>query len=222
MTASRPHRPSLWHRYVRAPAAARLAVSFVVGLAVALVVGLTVNLPLAVLSGIVALALTFVVTGVVALWPMDAKETRKHARREDFRPKFDELLVTGVSVMALVGIVVITVAGGTELRVIAATLGLVGVFLSWGMLHLMYSARYAYLYYREPVGGIDFNTKEEPSFIDFFYFSFNLGMTYQVSDTGVSTTRLRAVILRHCLLSYVFGTVIIASTINLVAGVLTS
>jgi uncharacterized membrane protein len=90
------------------------------------------------------------------------------------------------------------------------------------MLHLMYTARSAQLYYGEPVGGIDFNSNDQPSYRDFCYFSYNLGMTYQVSDTEVSSTAIRSVVLRHCLLSYVFGTVILAATINLVAGLVTS
>lgn len=57
--------------------------------------------------------------------------------------------------------------------------------------------------------------------MDFLYFSYNLGMTYQVSDTGVSSSTIRAVALRHCLLSYVFGASILATTINLVAGIVT-
>jgi uncharacterized membrane protein len=94
--------------------------------------------------------------------------------------------------------------------------------MNWGMLHLMYVARYAHRYYTDPVGGIDFNNpREQPAYRDFFYFSYNLGMTYQVSDTNVSSTAIRAVVLRHCLLSWVFGTVILAATINLVAGVFT-
>ena len=68
-----------------------------------------------------------------------------------------------------------------------------------------------------PEGGIDFNSDDPPAFRDFFYFSYNLGMTYQVSDTSVSSPTIRAVALRHCLLSYAFGTVILATTINLVA-----
>ena len=90
------------------------------------------------------------------------------------------------------------------------------------MLHLTYAARYAYLYYGDPVGGIDFNSSDPPAYRDFCYFSYNLGMTYQVSDTGVSSTAIRSVVLRHCLISYVFGTVILAATINLVAGLVTS
>jgi uncharacterized membrane protein len=90
------------------------------------------------------------------------------------------------------------------------------------MLHLMYTARYAYLYYSEPVGGIDFNSNDQPSYRDFLYLSYNLGMTYQVSDTDFSSTTIHSVVLRHCLLSDIFGTVILAATINLVAGLVTS
>ncbi len=103
----------------------------------------------------------------------------------------------------------------------AAALALCGVFMSWAVLHLMYAGRYAYIYHRTPGGGIDFNTKEPPRYIDFPYFSYNLGMTYQVSDNNVSTSRMRAVALRHCLLSYLFGASILATTINLVAGIVT-
>lgn len=51
--------------------------------------------------------------------------------------------------------------------------------------------------------------------------SYNLGMTYPVTDTSVSDPTIRAVAFRRCLLSYVFGTVILATTINLVVGIVT-
>ena len=47
-------------------------------------------------------------------------------------------------------------------------------------------------------------------------------MTYQVSDTAVCDSTIRATTLRHCLLSYVFGAVVLASTVNLVAGIATN
>ena len=99
---------------------------------------------------------------------------------------------------------------------------LCGVFMAWASLHLMYAARYAHLYYVTCGGtGIDFNAEEyEPAYRDFFYFSYNLGMTYQVSDTAV-TSPPSGRRLRHTLLSYVFGAVVLASTINLVAGIAT-
>ena len=73
--------------------------------------------------------------------------------------------------------------------------------------------------HESPEGRIDFDAEDPPTYRDFIYFSYNLGMTYQVSDTSVASTRMRAIVLRHCLLSYVFGTVILATTVNLVVGI---
>ena len=153
---------------------------------------------------------------------MNARTTHDHARRENFKPFVDELVVVGAAVASLVAIVVLLVLGHTEHRKAAAAVGLAGVAMAWAMLHLMYAARYAYLYYSQPVGGIDFNDDEAPAYRDFFYFSYNLGMTYQVSDTAVRSSTIRAVVLRHTLLSYVFGTGILAAAINLVEGIVTS
>ncbi|MFJ6947080.1 DUF1345 domain-containing protein [Streptomyces wuyuanensis] len=92
------------------------------------------------------------------------------------------------------------------------------VLAGWAALHLMYATRYAYVYH-ENAGGIDFNSPHPPAYRDFFYFSDNLGMTHQVSDTDVSSSTIRAIVLRHALLSYVFGTSILATALNLVVGI---
>jgi uncharacterized membrane protein len=84
--------------------------------------------------------------------------------------------------------------------------------------HSLFTLEYARLYYEEPVGGVDFNQQERPTYRDFAYLAFTLGMTYQVSDTSIGSSAVRAVALRHALLSSVFGAVIIAATINLVVG----
>ncbi|MFC6707310.1 DUF1345 domain-containing protein [Flexivirga alba] len=202
------------------PAVPRLVATAVVGVVVGAAVALS-NIPFGVLCGIAAMATTFVVSGALALWPMDATATRQHARRESLPPLVEELAIVATASGALIGIVVLLTLGHSHSGHAAAALGLLGAFMTWAMLHLMYTARYALLYYTEPVGGIDFNDEEAPSYRDFFYFSYNLGMTYQVSDTGISGSAFRAVVLRHCLLSYVFGTVILAATINLVAGIVT-
>lgn len=200
----------------------RLAISLGVGAVVLVLVSLGIAPLLGLLAGIAALGASFVTAGLLVLWPMTADRTRHNARREDYRPHVEELLVGAAALASLVGVVVVLVIRPTATRNTAAAVGLVGVFLAWAMLHLMYTTRYAHLYYEEPVGGIDFNSNEQPAYRDFFYFSYNLGMTYQVSDTGVSSSAIRSVVLRHCLLSYVFGTVILAATVNLVAGLLTS
>ncbi|WP_329018818.1 MULTISPECIES: DUF1345 domain-containing protein [unclassified Streptomyces] len=201
----------------------RLGGSLVVGAIVGLAVGLTGHpAPLAILSGIAAVGTVFVVAGWIVMWPMDADATHTNARREDFRPALDELVVVGVSLCGLGGIVLMLVAHRSNTDTgAAAAIALLGVLMAWAALHLMYTTRYAYLYYGPAHGGIDFNSKLAPAYPDFFYFSYNLGMTYQVSDTSVSSPLIRAVALRHCLLSYLFGISVLATTINLVAGVVT-
>lgn len=210
----------------------RLAVAAATGVAVLTLVALVTSVPLGVLAAITATGAMFVLTSVAALWTMDADGTRRNANREDLRPPVEELVVVGTALASLVGIVVLLVLGDSGDRDAAAGLGLVGAFTSWAMLHVMYTARYARLYYEASpagtdtasigAGGIDFNSDAPPSYRDFFYFSFNLGMTYQVSDTAVSSSTVREVVLRHALLSYVFGTVILAASINLIAGIVAS
>jgi len=79
--------------------------------------------------------------------------------------------------------------------------------------------RYAHLFYLDG-GGIDFHSEEFPHYRDFAYVAFTLGMTYQVSDTNLTSKRIRSTALRHALISYVFGIAVIAVTINVVAGLL--
>ncbi len=81
-------------------------------------------------------------------------------------------------------------------------------------------SHYARLYYSHPAGGIDFNQQTPPGYGDFAYLAFTVGMTFQVSDTALQTSALRAAALRQALLSYLLGAVILATTINLVAGLL--
>ncbi|MFF9850687.1 DUF1345 domain-containing protein [Streptomyces litmocidini] len=200
----------------------RLAVSALAGAAAGAAVAALAHAPLGVLAGIAVAETLFVVTGWIVLWPMDATTTHHNVRREEFRPVVEELVVVATSLCGLVGIVVLLLVGRTDLSHAAAATALCGVFMAWAALHLMYATRYAYLYYAlRPGGGIDFNSPAPPKYSDFLYFSFNLGMTYQVSDTNVSSPTVRSIVLRHCLLSYVFGASILATTINLVTGIVT-
>ncbi|KAF0845364.1 DUF1345 domain-containing protein [Nocardia caishijiensis] len=203
-------------------AVTRLLGSVVIGVAVGALTGVGSGSALGVLVGIATTATVFVVTGWFALWPMDAERTRTNARREDFRPLIEETSVVVAALSGLVAIVLILVLGKSGEGHVAAATALAGVFAAWAAVHLMYAARYAYLFYEAPTGGIDFNSDAPPAYRDFFYFSYNLGMTYQVSDTDVTKPRIRSIVLRHCLLSYAFGTVILATTINLVAGIVST
>jgi uncharacterized membrane protein len=85
--------------------------------------------------------------------------------------------------------------------------------------HTLYTLIYAKIYFREkPVGGIDFNTDHPPRYSDFAYVAYTVGMAFAVSDTNLTSSQMRATALKHGLLSYLFGSVIVASVVNLIAA----
>jgi uncharacterized membrane protein len=98
-------------------------------------------------------------------------------------------------------------------------LALASVALAWITVHTVYLLRYARMYYSPPDGGIDFHG-ETPDYLDFAYLALTIGMTFQVSDTDLVGKRIRRGALHHALLSYLFGTVILAITVNSVAALL--
>jgi len=99
-----------------------------------------------------------------------------------------------------------------------AGLAFVSVFVSWTIVHTVYTMRYARLYYSGTPGGIDFNGSGPPDYADFAYLAFTIGMTFQVSDTSISSREIRRAALRHAWLSFPLDAVIIATCVNLVAG----
>ncbi len=154
---------------------------------------------------------------------MDTARTAAHATEEDPRRPTSNLLVTLAAVASLAAVVVVMIdgksAGGGE-RLALAALALITTVLSWLMVHTLFTLRYAELYYthRPEPGGIEFNQKERPNYNDFAYMAFSMGMTYQVSDTSITNSVMRLTALRHSLLAFVFGTGILATTINLVVS----
>ena len=151
---------------------------------------------------------------------LDARQTAAHASREEPARGVADLLVLLLGVASLFAVAIVLVraaaAPGAEKAVLAG-LALVSVALSWILLHTLFTLRYARLYYVAGTG-INFNQSDSPQYTDFAYLSFTIGMTFQASDTNITGHAIRAAALRHSLLSFVFGTIILASTVNLIAG----
>jgi uncharacterized membrane protein len=103
-------------------------------------------------------------------------------------------------------------------QALLAALAVASVAISWALIHVLYMLRYAVLYYSGSVGGIDFNQEDLPRYSDFAYLAFTVGMTYQISDNNLQSTQIRAAVLRHGVLSFIFGSMILATMVNLVAG----
>jgi uncharacterized membrane protein len=152
---------------------------------------------------------------------MDAEATASHATEEDPSRATTDLLILGASLASLAAVAVILIAAHESTgapQALLAALAVGSVALSWLLVHTLFTLRYARLYYRGAVGGINFNQSEPPRYTDFAYLAFTLGMTFQVSDTNIQTHEIRSTALRHSLLSFVFGSIILATIINLVAG----
>ncbi|MDN5766570.1 MAG: DUF1345 domain-containing protein [Humibacillus sp.] len=204
----------------------RLAIAVVVGV----VVGFVVPLPSA--GGVLPhLLVAFIATGLAFAGPLlthvthsDTASTRQHVDGEDPGARTSDFIIIVVGLLALCGVAVMLVGAGGDrtAQLVDAVIGVVAVAVGWLCVHTIYTLRYARIYYSSDLPCIDFNQTEPPRYSDFAYFSFNLGMTYQVSDTALRSSDIRRVVFGHCVLAYVFGTVVVASAINLVVGISTT
>lgn len=152
----------------------------------------------------------------------DAEATRHIATRTDDSRAAADLILVSASLASLVG-VILALLKAAEAKGAAhwgiAAVAAATVVLSWACIHTLFTLRYARIYYEEG-GGIDYHDDRKADYGDFAYVAFTVGMTYQVSDTDLVSKRIRMTALRHALLSFVFGTGVIATTINVVAGLL--
>jgi uncharacterized membrane protein len=138
------------------------------------------------------------------------------------------------SLAAVVGVLATAKAFHGRVFLTHILLAIGTVVCSWTLLHTIFALHYAHLYYRrnddgrdgddrddEGGDGLEFPNTKRPDFLDFTYFSFVIGMTFQVSDVQITSPSIRRLALVHGLLSFLFNTVILALTINLASGLLT-
>jgi uncharacterized membrane protein len=202
----------------------RLAICLVFGIVAAVPIFLLTEWQVAALAGWDVTALIFIGFIVVATRKKDSAATKAIATREDDSRSAAEAILVGASVFSLVGVAfALIAAGGTNGLTKSGISGLVvlSVLVSWASVHAVFTLRYARIYYRDG-GGIDFHSGGVlPDFGDFLYVALTIGMTFQVSDTDLNSKAIRMTAVRHSLLSYLFGVVVFATTINVVATLLT-
>ena len=218
--------PTLYHRWLgwHAPAMRRAVTAFIAGLIVTVALLPFAAWGLALVAGWDATALTFLLT----TWPIiiraDSSRAPQLAAREDQTEGSARALLVGASVASLVGVgYALTLAGRDSgaPRVLLIGAAVLTVMLSWTVINTVYTLRYADLHFRSKPGGIAFsdeNGQERPSYRDFAYVAFTIGMCYQVSDTTLRDPRIRRTVLAHAILSYLFGVVIVAGSVNLISG----
>ncbi len=216
------HRLLGWH----APSLRRAVTVLVVGLAATLALLAIAPWALAVVAGWDAAATAFVASVWRLMVRADGAETERWATKEDDTRASATVLLVAACMASLLGVgFALHLAGDRTgaLRALLIAMAVVTVALSWTMLNTVYTLRYAHLYFGPASEGIVFagnDPQAPPSYRDFAYVAFTIGMTYQVSDTSLRSPRTRRTVLSHALLAYVFGVVIVAGAINLIAGLL--
>ena len=173
-----------------------------------------------------AFAFSFLVTSWVVFFTRPVGEIVKQANKDDGSRLFVliSILVASFASMFTVSLLVISKDNFAERQTLTVLLSITGMMLSWAMVHTIFTFHYAHLYYdlgkNDTPGrsGLEFPAEKKPDYIDFAYFAFVIGMTFQVSDVEINSRQVRRTALAHGLLSFALNTFVVALTINLIAG----
>jgi uncharacterized membrane protein len=195
-----------------------VAVDVVAGIVAGAVGGALITWADAPVIGWIAAAIVFIALTWIAVARMDGEATAAHATREDPTAGVSRVAVLLASIASLGGVALILAHPGDTGRLGSAVLGVGSVAASWFVVHGLYTLQYAALYYADRPGGIDFNGTTRPRYVDFAYVAFTVGMSFAVSDTNIGDPLIRRAVLRHAMLSYLLGAVVLGTTINLISG----
>ena len=190
------------------------------------------SIPAQIMVTWVTFASVIIIMDWLIILSSDPHEMRKIARLRDSSRFLILTFVITASCVSLFSILFLLKASksghhGDSLQYALLSIG--SVIISWWMLHTVFTMNYAHLYYTvtpEPdddknkvIGGLEFpGNMKNPDYLDFVYFSFVVGMTFQVSDVEISSRSIRRLVLLHGVISFAFNTAIVALSINVVAG----
>jgi uncharacterized membrane protein len=150
------------------------------------------------------------------------KHIRRNAALQD-DGSFIILLVAALGAFASIAAIVFELGEGHRTGW-ELTLAIVTIASSWAAVHTTFSLHYAHQFYRgAKPGGLAFpsgddDTKEQPDYWDFVYFSFVIGMTAQVSDVGITVKSIRRTATAHGIVSFIFNTALVALMVNIAAS----
>jgi uncharacterized membrane protein len=205
-------------------ALARVGIAIACGLAAGVLIAPRVPGATAALVGGDVASLVLLGLSWTLIFDSDARATGKRAGAEDpGRTLVYVIVVLGSSASLLAATILVGSARelAPALKHLGAALCLATVALAWMLTHTAFTFRYAHLYYREDaegVGGVDFPGKQPPTYLDFAYFAFTIGMCFQVSDVCVTSPQIRSAVLLHAAVSFAYNSIILAFVLNLVFG----
>jgi uncharacterized membrane protein len=208
------------------PAILKLSISVVfAGLISLLLSGVRMETMTRIMTGWDIFSFCMIASSLVTFFSLCPSEIRVLAASEDSSRAAVFFIIVITTLCSLGGILLLLGNKGSWLLSKGAEtfVYITGVTFSWILLHTIFTFRYAHQYYgdhaslmNEVARGLEIPDEKHPDYLDFAYFSFVIGMTFQVSDIQISSRRIRRLALMHGLLSFVFNTVIVALTINAV------
>ncbi|HEY2581676.1 MAG TPA: DUF1345 domain-containing protein [Mucilaginibacter sp.] len=215
--------------FFRLDANHHLVISLVVAAIVFFFIRNLYSVPVLILVTWISFALMVIIQDWMIILISHPREVRKIAKLQDSSRTTIFLFVLGSSLVSLVAIVFLLKSskvhsGGAFHGHIL--LAITAVIVSWWLVHTIFTLLYAHLYYdtdtdageTRMIGGLEIPGNDEPDYLDFVYFSFVIGMTFQVSDIQISSRNIRRFALLHALMSFAFNTAILALSINVISG----
>ena len=210
----------------------RLMIAIAVSIIVCIVFWNRLTAPELALATWIGCALTIIVLNWIIILTSHPREVKKIAKIQDSSRTFLFIFIITASLVSLVAIIFLlkSTKGISEVsKNEHILLAITAVFISWWLVHTIFSLRYAHLFYDTDTddggsrkgGGLDFPDTKEPDFLDFIYFGFVVGMTFQVSDVQITDRNIRRLCLLHGLISFAFNTAIVALSINVISGLVT-
>lgn len=211
----------------------KLLIAFIVGIATAVFIWGKCSFPAAVLFTWLAFGLSIIVMDWIIILSSHPLEVRRIAKIEDSSRVLIFAFVIVASLISMLAIFFLLKSSRQlppEIATGHVLLGMASVIVSWVLVHTIFTLRYAHMYYTtDPddnnqtklIGGLEFPGDEknfEPDYLDFVYFSFVVGMTFQVSDVEISSRQIRRLAWIHGMISFAFNTAIVALSINVISG----
>jgi len=221
MAPAKPASPNRVGRFGRHPRFDLCALLFLVCAVVACAAGIAPLMAI-VVAFVIASSLFLVLIGVMFAYSRDMTAIRARARQED-QGRAGRLWVSIVVSTVILVALVQELRAGHESGIAGLVLPGIALGLAWAFMNTMFALHYAHRYYgdgarQQPLGGLDFPGDEKPDYWDFLYFSVVVGMTFQVSDVQITNRRLRRVALIQGVVAFVFNMVILALSVNVIAG----
>jgi len=228
MMAKKPRNSSYLPLFERTNSIQKLLVCFAIGTVVYFFVNIQdIDVLTHLMIGWDSFSVCMIVMSWITFFITNSKQIRQQSRVQDSRSFIIFIIVIISTLASILAVLLLIVTkkdshGNASFRLPVAIAGMV---FSWFLIHTIFTLRYAHIYYKDHEtklnthsGGLIFPDDVTPEFLDFAYFSFVLGMTFQVSDVQITSKKFRSLALFHGLLSFGFNTIMIALTINLIAG----